>query len=63
MTIFKMAVQEFDAERGYPIAQLDARTLMTAFAQAFDRLRGQARERDGFVSRCIADKTLPTQQE
>jgi transcriptional regulator with XRE-family HTH domain len=59
MTILEMALQEFDGEAGDDMAQLDARTLINAFAQTFDGMKDQARERAGFLSRWIADKTPP----
>jgi hypothetical protein len=45
MTIFMMALQDFDAASADQISLLDPQTLMAAFDQTFRDLADQARER------------------
>lgn len=47
MTIFTVAVQEFDAEVGDAVADLDARTIINAFTRALRDLALQSVRRDG----------------
>lgn len=46
MTIFTVAVQEFDAEVGDAIAELDARTIINTFTKALKDLAVQSVRRD-----------------
>ncbi|HEX2559221.1 helix-turn-helix transcriptional regulator [Phenylobacterium sp.] len=45
MTIYMMALQDFDDVAGDDIAQLDPRTLIAAFTRLFDQLAQEARAR------------------
>lgn len=45
MTIYMMALQDFDDIAGDDIAQLDPRTLIAAFTRLFDQLAQEARAR------------------
>lgn len=58
MTIFLMALQDFDAAAGDDIARLDPHTLMTSFTAVFDELRALARDRDVQVEAWMTDKAL-----
>jgi transcriptional regulator with XRE-family HTH domain len=58
MTIFMMALQDFDALAGDDIARLDPHLLMATFTAMFDELRAVARDRDVQVESWMTDKTL-----
>lgn len=51
MTVFLIALQEFDATTQDAIAQLDAYALMDAFTEMFDKLSAAAKAPDGMIKR------------
>lgn len=58
MTIFLMALQEFDAAGQEDLTRIDARSLITGFTRLFDGLIARARDEDAFVEDWMDDKTL-----
>jgi transcriptional regulator with XRE-family HTH domain len=56
MTILMLALQEFDAEVGDVIAEIDARTLINAFTRALRELGLQAVRRDTAAQSWIDDR-------
>jgi transcriptional regulator with XRE-family HTH domain len=58
MTVFLMALQEFDANGQDDLSRLDARSLITGFTRLFDSLLTRARDEEAFVEGWMVDKTL-----
>jgi transcriptional regulator with XRE-family HTH domain len=58
MTVFLMALQEFDAKGQDDLNRVDARSLITGFTRLFDSLLARARDEEAFVEDWMVDKTL-----
>lgn len=58
MTIFMIALQEFDANGQDDISRLDARSLIMGFTRLFDGLVARARDEEAFVESWMTDKSL-----
>jgi transcriptional regulator with XRE-family HTH domain len=56
MSIYLMALQEFDTVTGDAIAHLDAYTLMDAFTEMFDKLVETAKAQDAMIKRWRSEK-------
>lgn len=56
MTVFMIALQDFDANTQDAIAHLDAYVLMDAFTELFDKLGKIAREQEAIVRRWRRDE-------
>lgn len=59
MTVFFIALQEFDATTQDAIASLDAYALMDAFTEMFDKLSAAAKAPDGMIKRWRKDSEDP----